>query len=239
MVALIALLIVLVFLSADYFVQRRRAQLPAVEGEGSPIVDVRSQLALAAPRTPAGVFFAPGHTWAYLLPSGNVRVGITDFARSLLGQVDEVEPRMRTVEVHRGDPLLRMSRGTHTATFRSPIEGTIERVNLGFLGPDATRPDEPYTSSWIYEIRPANASEIPETMFLGEAARSWFKQELERLKVFLGTTIPETRAVGVTMPDGGLPSWDVVDSLSESDWQRLQERFFGAMQAPGVPAKHS
>ncbi len=240
MVALIALLIVLTFLTADYFVQRRRvSHADEMEGETSPVIDVRSQLPLTSPRTPAGVFFGPGHTWAYLLPSGNARVGLSDFARSAMRSVDEVEPRTRNVEVRRGDPLLRMRRGEHTATFHAPFEGTIERVNLGFLGPDAARPNEPYTSSWIFEMRPRDASEIPRTMFLGEAARSWFKQEIERLRVFLATTVPESRAVGMTMADGGLPNWDVVDSLSETDWRRFQDRFFGKMHAPTAPTETS
>jgi len=240
MVALIALFIALAFLTVDYILQRRRA-VHAEEAEvaASSAVDIRSQLALSSPRAPDGVFFGPGHTWAYLLPSGNVRVGLTDFARSIMGSVDEVEPRTREVEVSRGDSLLRMRRGKHTATFHSPIDGTIERVNLGFLGPDAARPNEPFTSSWIFEMRPRNTSDIPRTMFLGDAARSWLRQEVERMKVFLATAIPDDRRVGVTMQDGGPPNWGVVDNLSDADWQRFQDRFFGRMQATTVSADHS
>jgi glycine cleavage system H lipoate-binding protein len=240
MVALIALSIVLIFLSVDYFVQWKRAShADEAETEIAPVVDVRWHLALSPPRSPAGVYFAPGHTWAYLLPSGNIRVGLTDFARSIMGSVDEVEPRTRTTELRRGDPLLRMRRGKHTATFHSPIDGTIERVNLGFLGPDAARPNEPYTSSWIFEMRPQNTSDIPKTMFLGEAARSWLKQEVERLRVFLATTLPEPHGVGVTMQDGGLPDWGAVDSFTDTDWQRFQDRFFGKMHAPTASAQQS
>ena len=240
MVALIALLVVLVFLTADYILQRRRGvRAEEVEVEASPVFDVRSQLALSSPRAPDGVFFAPGHTWAYLLPSGNIRVGLTDFARSVMGSVDEVEPRTRSVEVARGEPLLKMRRGEHTATFLSPIDGMIERVNLGFLGPDAARPNEPYTSSWIFEMRPENTSDIPRTMFLGDAARSWLKQEVDRLRVFLATTLPEDHLVGATLQDGGLPNWDVVESLSDAEWQRFQDRFFGKMHATTVSADRS
>ncbi len=240
MVALIALLVVLLFLTADYILQRRRvARTEEAEAEVSSVVDVRSQLALSSPRAPDGVFFSPGHTWAYLLPSGNVRLGLTDFARSVMGSVDEVEPRTRSVEIARGEPLLRMRRGKHTATFHAPIDGTIERVNLGFLGLDAARPNEPYTSSWIFEMRPRNTSDIPRTMFLGDAARSWLKQEVERLRVFLATTIPEDRLIGATMQDGGPPNWDAVDSFSEADWQRFQDRFFGRMQATTASADRS
>ncbi len=227
MVALIALLIVLVFLTVDYILLCRRAsRAEEAEVEASAAIDIRSRLALSSPRVPDGVFFAPGHIWAYLLPSGNVRVGLTDFARSIMGTVDEVEPRTRAVEVSRGDSLLRMRRGEHTATFHSPIDGTIERVNLGFLGPDVSRPNEPYTSSWIFEMRPRNTSDIPRTMFLGDAARSWLSQEMERMKVFLATTLPADRQVGVTMQDGGPPHWGVVDTLSDTDWQRFKDRFF-------------
>ena len=240
MVALIALSIVLVFLSVDYFVQWKRASGAGEAGEEiAPVVDVRWNLALSPLRSPDGVYFAPGHTWAYLLPSGNVRVGLTDFARSVMGSVDEIEPRTRNAELRRGDALLRMRRGKHTATFQSPIDGTIERVNLGFLGPEAARPNEPYTSSWIFEMRPENTSDIPKTMFLGEAARSWLKQEVERLRVFLATTAPDTHGVGVTMQDGGMPNWEAVDSFSDTDWDRFHDRFFGKMHAPTAPAKHT
>lgn len=242
MVALLVILTVLVFLTADYFIQRRHAESAAVPAvAAAPIVDVHTRPALAAPRSPAGVFFAPGHTWTHLRPSGTALVGLTDFARSLLGQVDEVEPRAIADEVHKGDVLLRLRHGRHSATFHAPFDGSIERVNLGFLGPDAARPDEPYTSSWIYEIRPRDTSDIPRSMFLGEAARSWLKQEVERLKVFLATLAPEVRAVGATMQDGGLPSPVFLDALSDQDWTKLQDRFFGrsTMSAGIALAEHT
>lgn len=231
MVALLVILTFLIFLTVDYVVQHRRARLAGVkEREPLPqrLTDFRP---LPIPRAPTGVYFAPGHTWMYLEPSGTARAGVTDFARYVLGDVDAAEARAIGESVRRGDVLLRLQRGSRTATFRSPIDGTIEKVNMAPAKDLDVDQSKPYTDSWIYKIRPRETSDIPRFALLGEVAKKWLTHEVERLKVFLATTATETGPLGWTLQDGGFPATGLIDTLNESDWKKLEEKFFGQSAA--------
>jgi glycine cleavage system H protein len=178
-----------------------------------------------------GVYFDPGHTWVYLEESGVARVGITDFASDIIGTVDTAEPRTPGETVQQGEALLRLRRGDRSATFRSPIDGVVEKVNMAPVKNLNTDPSEEYVSSWIYKIQPKDTSIIPKVLMLGEAAKSWLDHEIERLTVFLATTAPTSSILGPTAHDGGLIAQGLIDSLSETDWEKLQEKFLSGSKA--------
>lgn len=226
MVALLVILTFLIFLTLDYIVQRRSARVKIEEGvQADRPVSVKL---LSIPRTPLGVYFNPGHTWVYLEESGMARVGITDIARDIVGEVDAAEPLAPGETVKRGEVLLRLRRGKRSAAFRSPIEGVVEKVNLKPVRQGSgDSPSESYAGSWIYKIHPKDTAEIPKRMYLGEAARSWLNHEIERLTVFLATAAPTNPLVGVTARDGGFIAQGLIETLSDSDWEKLQEKFLG------------
>jgi len=60
---------------------------------------------------PGGVFIAPGHTWGTVDEDGEVRVGIDDFAKKLIGKVDEVMLPNLGMAVKRGQPSSASGRG--------------------------------------------------------------------------------------------------------------------------------
>ena len=226
MVALLVLFTILTFLTVDYFVQRRRmATAPAAANEplgnttplgGRPLVY----------RTPLGVFFDSGHLWSFLEADGTARVGIDDFAHSVMGAIDRFETRAVGDTVRAGDVLLKVRHGDHTAVLRAPFNGVIHAVNRGMLDRSDLRDVEPYTDGWLYRIEPQDTS-VFRRMRIGEEARKWLSHEGQRLRVFLATVAPSHPVLGQTMADGGLPAFGLAEHLDDVNWTKLQVTFFG------------
>jgi len=181
-------------------------------------------------RTPAGVYFDPGHTWLFMEESGTVKVGVNEFAQSIVGQVDRFTTLPEGKRVRKGEVLLKLWHGERCATFRSPVDGVVGDVNVVSLN-RARENSAPYTDRWLYRITPDDVTRLPHRMHLGEDARNWLSREVQRLKVFLATIAPEHPVLGATMQDGGLPSDGLIDHLSDLEWEKLQERFFGTEPA--------
>jgi glycine cleavage system H protein len=232
MVALLVLLMILTFISLDYVVQRRRSRSSA-EAPERAAYKVSPILAFSPPKSPLGVFFTPGHTWLFMEPSGTVRLGITDFARSVIGSIDGIDPKSEGDTIKRGDVVLQLQHGKRKATFFSPIDGVIERIQIDPLRKLEAQTDQGYASSWLFKIKPSDTSMIPKAMLLGEKAKQWLDHEVERLKVFLATVPPEHRVVGATLQDGGVPAWGLIDSLNDADWDKFQDKFFELTDQPG------
>jgi glycine cleavage system H protein len=229
MVALLVFLTILVFLTVDYFLQRRHA-VHAVHADGT--VAENGSLPPAGffgrpgYRVPQGVFFDAGHTWLYLEETGVAKLGINDFAQSVVGEIDEMVTRQPGEEVRKGDTILQLRHGDRAVAFRSPIDGVVREVNAEMVGREEFLSVEPHSAAWLYRIRPKDTSAVLGGMMLGDAAKSWLQREVARLKVFLSTIAPEHPVLGHTMQDGGLPGYGLIDHLDDNEWNKLRERFF-------------
>jgi glycine cleavage system H protein len=221
MVALLVVLTVLVFLTVDYFLQRRRA-LSAVAENGPARAGLFGR---AGYRVPQGVFFAPGHTWFHLEDSGVARVGVDDFATSIVGDIDEITSRQPGEAVRKGDVILRVRHGEREVAFRSPVDGVVREVNADILERRDILGVEPFTAAWLYRVKPEDTSGMLDGMMIGNTAKEWLRREASRLKVFLSTVSPQHPVLGTTMQDGGLPGYGLIDFVEEDDWKTLQEKF--------------
>jgi len=168
MVALLVLLTVLVFLTIDYFVQRGRSEVP-VEVQGSKV----SSMEPLSYRTPAGVYFDTGHTWLFLEESGEAKIGVNEFAESVVGKIDRFTTIPEGKPVRRGDMILKLWHGGRCATFRSPVDGVISEINTEALAQNA-RPgaEGKYTDRWLYRVTPEDVSQFPRSMHIGSDAKT-------------------------------------------------------------------
>jgi len=224
MVALLVLSTVLLFLTVDYFVRRRRAlQVTAGEREYvAPVVAHDPEY-----RSPHGVFFDPHHVWAFLEESGSALVGVDDLTRVVMGRIDRVDIVPAGKRVRRGEKLLELFHGNRSVTVRSPFDGVVEEVKDQVAR--ATH-DGALTSDWLCKIRPSDTSAFQQTMMLGEKASDWLKREVRRLRVFLSTVASEHPVLAQTAHDGGMPYAGMAEYLSDRDWRKLRETFFDDLE---------
>ncbi|MCE1229005.1 MAG: glycine cleavage system protein H, partial [Firmicutes bacterium] len=125
---------------------------------------------------------AKGHLWARIEPSGQVRVGLDDFARKALGPLTSVTLPQAGKEVRQGDPLFTAERGGERLTFMSPVSGKVASVN-GLLGTDPSPIHKsPYDKGWVLRLEPADlAAEIP-GLRIGKPVVDWYQEEITRLR---------------------------------------------------------
>jgi CheY-like chemotaxis protein len=174
-------------------------QLPRVRITSSGVREVTAgELSV-----PGGGFLSAGHTWARIEDSGQVRIGLDDFARQALGTIERVELPAKGATVQRGEPLFTVHRGNATIRFPAPLSGRVAEVN-GELRPHWLT-ESPYQGGWVCLLEPAALSEELAALRIGKPVVEWYQAEILRLREIGGPA------------EAGAP---------QVDWGTLQETFF-------------
>ncbi|CAN5327451.1 glycine cleavage system protein GcvH [soil metagenome] len=107
--------------------------------------------------------FTDSHEW--IEPEGDTRrVGITDHAQHLLGDIVYTELPTVGKQVKKGDPILVVESPKAAADVYAPISGEIVEVNSALEGEPSTINRGPYEDGWLVKIKPSNAVEIDALM---------------------------------------------------------------------------
>ncbi len=131
---------------------------------------------------PGGVFIAPWHTWAALTESGEVRVGIDDFAAKILGKIDAVEPPSVGMEVNQGQLLFNVHIGQEIVPFHSPVSGKVLQVNKKVESDPDLLSITPYENNWICKLDADHIEDDLKKLKIGQEAVNFYEEEIERLK---------------------------------------------------------
>ncbi len=109
--------------------------------------------------TPDDRRYSTEHEWAKL-DSGEVVVGITDFAQQQLGDVVYVElPRVGD-SVSQGKVMGVIESVKAASDLFSPVTGEVIAVNEGVTGEPQKVNDSPYDEGWLIRVRPESADEL-------------------------------------------------------------------------------
>lgn len=236
MVTMLVLLTIILFLTLDLLIRWRRA--PRAKPAAAPVPTLAGHVmdfllpGLQPERfaLPGGLFFHRGHTWANLLFSGQVKVGVDDFVQKLLGRMDAITLPPVGVAVKAGEPFVAIRQGGRTARLPAPVDGVVCAVNIEVAKAPGLLKRDPYTRGWLVALRPTNlAADLPR-LRVGESAWAWLKAELARLREFLGVafTLQRDALVGVTAADGGLVADGLLEHLDDEIWSRFRQEFIEA-----------
>jgi glycine cleavage system H protein len=212
MTVLLFISTIVVFLSIDYFVQRKKktAQvLQTIRPQSLPF------------RAPAGIFFTKSHTWLSLFPSGKIQLGIDDFLARMFTTPTVVMLKNDGDRVVKGEPIVKLNEGANTLFVRSPIEGTVEAVNTQLVKNPKLMNDALFSEGWAYTMQPANASDL-RAFFLGDNTRVWLKEETGRLRDFFAHL---TAPVPAFMQDGGELMRGVLNNLNSEQCKKFENEF--------------
>lgn len=160
-------------------------------------------------RVPMTTFFHPGHTWVNILPDGDVRMGLDDFTRKAIGNIEEIEPPKHGRILKQGESAFTVKSNGKTLTFLSPVDGEVIGINGMMLSNPEEVSKNPYGSGWVLRVRPTNLSVNLKAMKVAEDAVVWLKAELRRFREFaLGENLQSVNEelqyeVGPTSNDGG------------------------------------
>jgi len=163
---------------------RRRARLEAAKRKGVRVLRP-SQAGDATAHEDAGqggAFLSGGHTWAWVEPGGQVRVGLDDCASRAMGPVDAVVLPAPGLEVRCGDPLFSFRRGAEELSFPAPVSGRVQDLNGGLSADPGLVSRSPYRDGWICRLDPGDLAGELGRLRIGGPAQEWLAQEAARLQ---------------------------------------------------------
>ncbi len=175
-------------------------------------------------RVPRGLFLGPGHTWARLTESGELRLGADELLAQAVGGSDRVELRATGDEVEAGDVVATVWRLGRRLDLRSPVGGTVTAGNPSLRQSPGLVSADPYGSGWLVSVWPVEHAEALRSLKVGDAARRWLEREVQRLAEFLGAAT-RPAVLGEVVADGASPAIGAALSLGEEEWREFGRRF--------------
>ncbi len=174
---------------------------------------------------PGGVFISEDHCWASMNQSGTVKVGIDDFAKKLIGKINNIEFPNLGMNVKKGQPLFSIRQGNRSITFGSPVSGLVSRVNT-VLSKDLEALDiTPYDDNWICVIDADNLDNEIKDLKIGNSAVTFYQDDIDHLKDFI-TAVFNAKKEKTTMEMNGEMHLGEMERMDDRNWDKAVAEFF-------------
>lgn len=122
-------------------------------------------------------FYTREHEWVQVLPSGRVRVGITDFAQRALGDIVFLELPAVGQELRAEDSMGSAESVKSVSDVYAPVNGTVTAVNPQVEEKPGLLNSDPYGEGWIVELEPAEGA--LDGLLTPEEYRAYTSEETE------------------------------------------------------------
>ena len=166
---------------------------------------------------PAGIFVSRNHTWVNVEMNGVARIGIDDFVRKIIVQIDKVELPKPGKEVTRGELLFSIKHGAHNIEIASPISGKVTLVNTEHLEHPDLIALTPFELSWMCCVEPSNLAEELHSLKIGADTISWYREEIDKYV-----------EIAKEIEQQGAPSASAGKSADKAAEQKADERLMEA-----------
>jgi glycine cleavage system H protein len=220
MTVLFVLATIILFLSADWILERRRARQSAA----APVPAAKASMDPYPVRVPDGIFFAPSHTWLSLYPSGKLRLGIDDFIARMVARPQVILLKAAGDKVAKGDPIMLLKENDRLLTVRSPLAGEILEANADLPKHPAYLRERLFGDGWGYTIQPESVGAL-KSMMIGAESRTWIRDEFRRLRNFFATQNTNGALQPAYLQDGGTPAAGVLGAMDERAWHGFEDEF--------------
>jgi glycine cleavage system H protein len=108
--------------------------------------------------------YTPDHEWVLVIAGGTVRVGITDYAQTQLGDIVHVELPPVGESVALGDPIGEVESTKSVSEVFAPVAGKIVARNDTLDDSPELVNSDPYGKGWMLELELAEPSAIDSLM---------------------------------------------------------------------------
>lgn len=125
---------------------------------------------------PEDLRYTEEHEWVGSTESGTVRVGITDYAQSQLGDVVHVQLPEVGESVTPGDPVGEVESTKSVSDVYAPVAGEVVASNAALEDRPELVNSDPYGEGWMIEIRLADPA-VLDTLMAAADYRSHTEQE--------------------------------------------------------------
>jgi glycine cleavage system H protein len=113
---------------------------------------------------PADLHYTAEHEWIRRSGDDTVRVGITDFAQSALGDVVFVQLPSVGDDVSAGEAFGEVESTKSVSDLYAPISGKVSAVNGDLDGDPQLVNSDPYGAGWLLDIQAADAAAVESSL---------------------------------------------------------------------------
>jgi glycine cleavage system H protein len=113
---------------------------------------------------PADLHYTAEHEWIRRSGDDTVRVGITDFAQSALGDVVFVQLPSVGDDVSAGEAFGEVESTKSVSDLYAPISGKVSAVNGDLDGDPQLVNSDPYGAGWLLDVQAADAAAVESTL---------------------------------------------------------------------------
>ncbi len=172
---------------------------------------------------PGGVFISEGHTWASISQDGTVKVGLDDFAKKLIGNIEDIEFPNLGMSIAKGQPLFSIKQNKKSIKFLSPVSGVVSKINSELSENPELLNFSIYEGNWIASIDADHLdTELPQ-LKIGKNAVSFFQEEIDRYVASIKNYIKDEKGSSHDFQY----YWGQLESLEEKNWYIITGEFFG------------
>ena len=171
---------------------------------------------------PGGVLVSAGHCWVSLAEDGTARIGLDDFARKLLGNIDTIDFPNIGMHVKAGQPLFSVNQGHRRAKFHAPLSGKVVKINED-LGQDCAKLEEmSYGKNWICVIEGDDLDAELSQLKIGKSAVALFQEDIDRFQAYV------QKANGGEVTDPASLCIGAIEKMDDARWVTTVKEFFGS-----------
>ena len=109
---------------------------------------------------PADLHYTAEHEWVRRSGDDTVRVGITDFAQSALGDVVFVQLPDVGSDLTAGESFGEVESTKSVSDLFAPVSGTVSAVNGDLEASPQLVNSDPYEAGWLLDVRVSDAAEL-------------------------------------------------------------------------------
>jgi glycine cleavage system H protein len=113
---------------------------------------------------PGDLKFMKSHEWARVEDDGLIRVGISDHAQGLLGDLVYVELPAVGDSVQAGNACAVVESVKAASDVYAPVSGEVVEVNAALADKPETINEDAYGEGWIFAVRPSNKDELEDLL---------------------------------------------------------------------------
>ncbi|WP_445160335.1 glycine cleavage system protein GcvH [Mycobacterium sp. Dal123C01] len=109
---------------------------------------------------PPDLHYTAEHEWVRRSGDDTVRIGITDFAQSALGDVVFVQLPDEGAELTAGEAFGEVESTKSVSDLYAPVSGKVTAVNGDLEGSPQLVNSDPYGAGWLLDIQVSDGSEL-------------------------------------------------------------------------------
>jgi len=112
---------------------------------------------------PDNLKYSKEHEWVEVRDDGTVRIGVTDYAQSSLGDIVYVDIS-QSDEIAQGDSIGNIESVKTVSDIYAPIDGDIININEAINDDPVKVNDDPYGEGYLLEVKPTEPSQLDDLL---------------------------------------------------------------------------